>query len=297
MKKCSSFGRKVLKAAGLILAVIVIASVFYGFTSGWKRLVVKEQVISDNTLPKEFNNFKIVQISDLHLNNFVKCPQCVSKIVDTINAQNPDLIVFTGDIVSKQSKELAPFTDILSRLKARYGVISVLGNHDYAIYGQLRKNPSSVVKDKNKLVETERNMGWQVLLNENIIIGDSTSSLAIAGVENEGKVGRLHLADLDKAMEGVPSDCFTILLSHDPWFWRHKVLGKKEIPLTLSGHTHGGHFRIGKFSFARWMVGPYWGGLYKEGNQQLFVSTGIGGMIRFRLGAWPEIDVITLHKE
>ena len=140
-------------------------------------------------------------------------------------------------------------------------------------------------------------MGWQVLLNENVIIGDSTSNLAIVGVENDGKVGGLHLADLDKATDGVPSDSYTILLSHDPWFWRHKVLDKTSIPLTLSGHTHGGHFRIGKFSFARWMVGPYWGGLYKEGNQQLFVSTGIGGMIRFRLGAWPEIDVITLHKE
>ncbi|MBR5907565.1 MAG: metallophosphoesterase [Bacteroidales bacterium] len=286
-----------LKRIGVVLALIVGCSTFYGIVFGWKSLAVREQSISDSRLPAEFENFKIVQISDLHLDNFAHCHKFINRIVDSVNAQNADLIVYTGDLVSRQSKEVIPFANILSRLKARYGVLSVLGNHDYAIYGPLRKNPSAMIQDKENLISDERGMGWQVLLNENVIIGDSTASLAVVGVENDGKVGGLHFADLDKAMEGVPPESFTILLSHDPWFWKNKVLGKTSIPLTLSGHTHSGHFRIGSFSIARWMVGPYWGGLYKEGSQQLFVSAGVGGMIRFRLGAWPEINVITLHKD
>ena len=139
-------------------------------------------------------------------------------------------------------------------------------------------------------------MGWRMLMNENVMLQRGSDSIAIIGVENIGKPPFKSFGNLDKAMAGLPADCFKVLLSHDPTYWRRGVLNKTDISLTLSGHTHAGQVKIGRFSPAKWAYNE-WGGKYTEGSSMLYVSLGIGGTMPFRFGAWPEINIITLEKE
>lgn len=284
----------VLDALGLCLALIVAVGAGYGLLYGWRQIVVRPQTIVCETLPEGADGLRIVQLSDLHLGTFTGNPEFVDRLVDKVNLEQPDLIVFTGDIVNRDSGELEPFMSKLSQLKARYGVVSVLGNHDYAVYGPLRDDATAREADVERLVEMQRQMGWIVLRNEHIMIHRGGTEIAIVGVENEGDAGGVRRARLRDAMADIPEGTFTLLLTHNPQHWREEVVPETDIPLTLSGHTHAGHFRVGGFSFARWMSCAEWGGLYSEGGQQLFVSAGLGGILPFRFGAWPEINSILL---
>ncbi len=297
-----------LARIGYIARITLILVFLGGITFGWKHLVVRQVSIAFSNLPTSFQGYRIVHISDLHLGTYASAPQMVDKIVEEVNAQHPDLIVFTGDIVNLSASELAPFVPTLSRLQAPDGVISILGNHDYCTYGAKYSEPSPEVQTQ-ELIQMQRNMDWQVLLNEHIFIhrkavstegitdpaGILTDSIAIIGTENGGGRQFAQRADLPRAMEGIHPETFQILLSHDPSFWRRAVAGHTTIPLTLSGHTHALQIRIGNFSPSCFLY-PEWGGLYHHKNNQcLHVSTGTGSNIPFRLGAWPEVDVITLH--
>ncbi len=286
----------VLNGLGLIVAGLVSLACFYGLVWGWRHLVVKPQTIIVPDLPREFDGFRIVQISDLHLEMFSDQEEFIQSLVDSVNRERPDLIIFTGDLVSRQSREVLPHMDALSRLKAPYGVMSILGNHDYSIYGPFHHNSLAIEHDFNLVKEHQRAMGWDLLLNDHRFIRRDSAQIAVIGVENEGKSGKVRRSDLPRAMRGVPDSCFKILLTHDPYHWRHEVTGTTNIQLTFSGHTHAAHFRIGSFSPSR-LIYSEWAGLYHNGSQQLFISAGIGGMLSFRLGAWPEINVITLRKQ
>ncbi len=285
-----------LGTIGLVVAFCISAASFYGLVWGWRHLVVRQQTITVPDLPKEFDGFRIVQVSDLHLEMFEGQEAFIRSLVDSVNAARPDLIVFTGDLVSRQSREMLPFMDILSQMKAPYGVMSILGNHDYSIYGPFHGSPKAIEHDLDLFKEYQRQMGWDLLLNEHRFIRRDSAQIAVIGVENEGKSGKVRRADLPRAIEGVPDSCFKLLLTHDPWHWRHEVTRTTNIQLTLSGHTHAAHFRIGDVSPSR-LVYSEWRGLYRKGSQQLFISSGIGGMLAFRLGAWPEINVLTLRRE
>ena len=285
-----------LGTIGLVVAFCISAASFYGLVWGWRHLVVRQQTITVPDLPKEFDGFRIVQVSDLHLEMFEGQEAFMRSLVDSVNAARPDLIVFTGDLVSRQSRELLPFMDILSQMKAPYGVMSILGNHDYSIYGPFHGSPKAIEHDLDLFKEYQRQIGWDLLLNEHRFIRRDSAQIAVIGVENEGKSGKVRRADLPRAIEGVPDSCFKLLLTHDPWHWRHEVTRTTNIQLTLSGHTHAAHFRIGDVSPSR-LVYSEWRGLYRKGSQQLFISSGIGGMLAFRLGAWPEINVLTLRRE
>lgn len=285
-----------LGTIGLVVAFCISAASFYGLVWGWRHLVVRQQTITVPDLPKEFDGFRIVQVSDLHLEMFEGQEAFISSLVDSVNAAHPDLIVFTGDLVSRQSREMLPFTDILSQMKAPYGVMSILGNHDYSIYGPFHGSPKAIEHDLDLFKDYQRQIGWDLLLNEHRFIRRDSAQIAVIGVENEGKSGKVRRADLPRAIEGVPDSCFKLLLTHDPWHWRHEVTRTTNIQLTLSGHTHAAHFRIGDVSPSR-LVYSEWRGLYRKGSQQLFISSGIGGMLAFRLGAWPEINVLTLRRE
>ncbi len=285
-----------LGTIGLVVAFCISAASFYGLVWGWRHLVVRQQTITVPDLPKEFDGFRIVQVSDLHLEMFEGQEAFISSLVDSVNAAHPDLIVFTGDLVSRQSREMLPFMDILSQMKAPYGVMSILGNHDYSIYGPFHGSPKAIEHDLDLFKEYQRQIGWDLLLNEHRFIRRDSAQIAVIGVENEGKSGKVRRADLPRAIEGVPDSCFKLLLTHDPWHWRHEVTRTTNIQLTLSGHTHAAHFRIGDVSPSR-LVYSEWRGLYRKGSQQLFISSGIGGMLAFRLGAWPEINVLTLRRE
>ena len=285
-----------LGTIGLVVAFCISAASFYGLVWGWRHLVVRQLTITVPDLPKEFDGFRIVQVSDLHLEMFEGQEAFMRSLVDSVNAAHPDLIVFTGDLVSRQSREMLPFMDILSQMKAPYGVMSILGNHDYSIYGPFHGSPKAIEHDLDLFKDYQRQIGWDLLLNEHRFIRRDSAQIAVIGVENEGKSGKVRRADLPRAIEGVPDSCFKLLLTHDPWHWRHEVTRATNIQLTLSGHTHAAHFRIGDVSPSR-LVYSEWRGLYRKGSQQLFISSGIGGMLAFRLGAWPEINVLTLRRE
>ena len=280
-------------ALGITCLWLLVA--VFGITVGWKKVTVETVTIASSKIPESFNGYKIVQLSDFHIGTYASSPKTVDKIINKVNSLNPDLIVFTGDLVNTSSSEINQFEDVLVKLKAKDGVISVLGNHDYCLYRSYVA-PDSPEKELSKLVATEKKIGWELLRNDNLQIKRGNDSIAIIGVENAGGTSFTDRADLKKALSGVPENEFKILLSHDPSHWRREVLPKSNIDLMLAGHTHGMQFKIGNWSPSKYSY-PEWGGLYSEGNQQLYVSTGIGENVAFRFGAYPQIVLIDLKRE
>lgn len=290
--------RQSFDIAALIMGLGLGTTILYGHIAGPEKLIVKTYTYQSTTIPPAFHGFRIIQLSDLHTGTFVGKKHIIRQLVDSVMALHPDLIVFTGDLVNYHSGELDSFVPILSKMKAPYGVYSVLGNHDYANYRHWTSDDARRA-DIRRLISQERRMGWNVLLNEHAIIHRQTDSIAIIGVENDGKPPFPARANLPKALSGLQPSCFCILLSHDPTHWRRAVLPKTYIPLTLSGHTHGMQFQMGNLSPAKWFY-PEWGGAYQATSgptpRTLYVSLGIGEvLLPFRLGAWPEINVITLQ--
>lgn len=274
----------------------VFCMMICGLSFGPTLLKVKESTFQSETLPKEFDGYKIVQVSDLHLTSMKTHPEFVSELVRTINAQQADAICFTGDLVSTDVAELYPFVDELSKLKAKNGVFSILGNHDYMTYAKYM-TPLEKSQKFHEMLKLQKKMGWNLLQNEHSVIHRGQDSIVILGVENDGKPPFPERGDLNKAQEGLNLNVplFKLLLSHDPSHWKRKVLPTTDIQLTLSGHTHGMQFMIGNWSPAQYLY-PEWKGMYQENSRGLYVSLGVGGaLIPFRFGAWPEINVITLH--
>lgn len=283
-----------LTRCAVVLAVAMACVQIYGTAFGWQRIVTVHTPIRLPQLPVRFEGYKIVQLSDLHVGTYAGDDRFIRRLVDSVNACQPDLIVFTGDMVNTSSAELPPYLPALSGLRARDGVAAVLGNHDYCLYHP-GLSAAEQAAEVRRIVEMERSIGWHVLLNGHLAIPRATDTLYVAGVENVGKPPFPERGDLAKALRGVPDGACTVLLTHDPWHWRHGVVRRSPVALTLSGHTHALQMQIGHFSPAKWLMRE-WGGLYREGNQQLYVSTGIGGSVPYRLGAWPRVEVITLHR-
>lgn len=286
--------RKWMVITGCAVAGCCSLVLFYGVVEGPTKLTVKEVDYRSSRLPHGFNGFRIVQISDLHIGSFRYRPQVIERMVEMINTQQADLIVFTGDLVNFQAAEVCGFESILSQLKARYGVYSILGNHDYATYLQ-GSSPEQQAADLDRLKQKQGEMGWAMLNNDHTLLHHRGDSITLAGVENDGEPPFSQHADLRNALQGADS-LFTILLSHNPTHWKREVLPESKVDLMLSGHTHGMQFVIGNYSPSRHRY-PEWGGMYLEGERGLYVNLGIGYLgLPFRLGAWPEITVITLHK-
>lgn len=279
---------------GLLLAATAAVIFCYGYVRGWKRIVVREQTLQFATLPAAFDGYRIVHLSDLHVGTYGGDDRFLQQLVERVEALDPDLILFTGDIVNSSAGELAPHAATLARLRARDGVYAVLGNHDYCEYMR-HDTPNGAARNLAELKRTEREMGWQLLLDEHRLLQHNGGQIALIGVENVGRPPFPKRGDLQRACEGIPEGTFRILLSHDPSHWRREVLPTTGIELTLSGHTHAMQFRLGSFSPAAWSYGE-WGGLYREGGRMLFVSTGTGGTIPFRFGVWPQIDLLTLRR-
>lgn len=278
--------------AGVVVALVTLGCSLYGCVAGWRHLVERQIELSFHDLPVSFEGYRIVHLSDLHLGTYASSPATVREIVDSVNALDADLVVFTGDIVNGHPSELEPFTSVLSQIKARDGVLSILGNHDYCMYHRYAgtDNQADAVR---RLISLERSMGWNLLLNGHVVLHRGKDSIVVAGVENVSRPPFPNRGDLKRALQGV-GDAFTVMLTHDPTHWRDEVLPASHTELTLSGHTHAMQLRIGRFSPSMWLF-KEWGGVYREGNRVLNVSTGTGGNVPFRFGAWPEIDVLTLH--
>lgn len=253
--------------------------------------------IASCNIPKSFDGYKIVQISDLHLASFEGRKKILQRVVNEINAINADAVLFTGDLVTIKSDELVGKEEILAQLRAKDGVFSIMGNHDYALY-ERNFTEEERLKDVKSLIECQKRMGWKLLLDEHYDVirkkEHDCDTISIIGVENISASRRFQtFGNLEKAMQKANGK-FKILMSHDPSHWHSEVTNKTDIELTLSGHTHAMQFTVFGWSVSSFVYKEY-NGLYKDGNQYLYVNIGLGEtMFPFRIGATPEITVITL---
>ncbi|WP_461642441.1 metallophosphoesterase [Labilibaculum euxinus] len=281
---------------GLVLAAIPFASILYGVTKGKFNYRVMREKIGFDHLPKSFKGLKIVQISDMHLGSFNKNFEKIAKAVELINEQEPDLILFTGDLVNNFAEETEGWAPILSKMNAKIGKYSIMGNHDYGDYSYW-KSPADKAENLQAIKDFHKDMGFKLLLNESETISLNGEEIALVGVENWGKPPFPQHGDLQKAINGSANIPFKILMSHDPSHWDAQVLDT-DIALTFSGHTHGMQFgleRAGiKWSPVQYKY-PRWGGLYQQRDQYLYVNRGFG-YIGFpgRIGMPPEITFVEL---
>lgn len=285
---------------GEILGTVLFVLMWWGALVNRYNIDIKQVEIAGNGLPAAFDGLTIAQISDLHTGTYGTDTTFVAKLVDAVNGLQPDVIVFTGDIVNRHTSELAPFTGVLSRLNAPMGVYSILGNHDY---GDYYRWPSEQAKAANlaMLDSLERAMGWNLLRNETAYLHRGNDSIAIVGVENIGDPPFHRYGNLNASYPGsLADDTYKILLSHNPSHWVDDICDNPDnnIALTLSGHTHAMQVELFGLSPARWRYRT-WGGLYPspDGRRPLYVNIGAGEVgIPARIGATPEITLITLRK-
>ena len=285
-----------ISQVGLAVAAIPFGSVLYGLTKGRRNFNVAQVPITVRNLPAAFHGLRIVQISDMHLGSFRAGSDIVQHGIDLINAEKPDLILFTGDLVNDFADEATPWLEQLKGLKASMGKYSILGNHDYSDYASWA-NPEDKRANLETLKTHHRNMGFRLLLDEHLPIEKDGESFTLIGVQNWG-VRFQQYGNLKKAIAGTDPSKFRLLMSHDPTHWEAQVQ-ETGIDLMLSGHTHGAQFGItiaGRtYSPAQWVY-KQWAGHYEQDGMQLYVNRGFG-FIGFpgRVGMPPEITVIELR--
>lgn len=276
---------------GLVLVLAELYILFHGTMVGTDRLNVRQVTIEFDDLPTAFDGYRIAQFTDVHLGSMKD--ELMLRAVTAIDDMRPDLIVFTGDIQNMGPDELPRFAQTLKRLKAKDGVMSVLGNHDYSRYVNLP--PDEALRNERMTRDFETSVGWQLLLNDNRIVRRGSDSIVIAGGENDGRPPFPAKAELKKAMRGIHAKSFVVMLQHDPSAWRRHILPLTNAQLTLSGHTHGGQISLFGLRPTE-LVGKEDDGLYVEGKRKLFVSTGLGGFVPFRFYMNPEVVEITLKR-
>ena len=279
----------------LLPALGVLGYLLFGAIKGKEHFQVKEVAFTSPDLPDAFDGYRILQLSDIHSGSWKGNAEAIRKAVDICNGLDADLIAFTGDLVNSRASELPEFMSVLSRLKAKDGVFSIVGNHDYGTYVHWDSEADRQANFR-KLIEEEKQMGWDILLNENRILHRENDSIALVGVENSGNPPFPDYADMPKALKGTEG-MFKVLLSHDPTHWRRSVLPDTDIQLMLAGHTHDMQVSVLGFSASQFIY-PEHRGMYLEGDRGLYVNIGLGFVLfPFRLGAWPEITVITLKQK
>ena len=292
--------RRFLSLLALGIASMPFGALLYGMYRGKYNFKVLSYVLEFKDLPAGFHGYTITQISDIHSGSFDNRSK-IEYGVDLINRQNSDVILFTGDMVNNKAAEMDPWKELFSSLKAPDGKYSILGNHDYGDYVQWDTEEEKA-ENLETLKTMQREMGFDLLLNENRYLQRGADRLALIGVENWGRGGFKKAGDLRKATEGIGPADFKILLSHDPSHWEDQVIDDElHYHLTLSGHTHGMQFGIEipgwvKWSPVKWRY-KYWAGIYEELGQYINVNRGFGFLgYPGRVGIWPEITVITLKR-
>lgn len=293
--------RKFLSTIALGVAAIPFASLLYGMVKGKYNYKVLKYALEFEDLPEAFDGYTLTQISDVHSGSFDN-EEKVKYAVDLVNEQESDVILFTGDLVNNVATEMEQWKSTFNTLRAKDGVFSILGNHDYGDYVSWN-SPAEKVKNLEDLKTLQGEMGWDLLLNESRTLNRNGQSIKLVGVENWGEGGFKKVGDLEKACTKVSAEDFTILMSHDPSHWQSEVkTHPKNIQLTLSGHTHGMQFGIEIPGWFMWSPVKYryenWAGIYEEYGRFINVNRGFGYLgYPGRVGIWPEITVITLKKK
>lgn len=286
-----------VEICGAVLGIAVFGLMWWGALVNRFHLDVRETDVSVPTLPAAFNGLRIVQISDIHTGTYGTDTTFLSRMVDRVNALEPDIILFTGDIVNRHSDELRPFTGVLSRLSAPLGVWGVMGNHDYGDYYNW-ENEGTHRADADSLKALETRAGIHMLNNSHVWLRAGNDSIALIGVENIGDPPFPVYGSIDEAYPDIADSHFKILLSHNPAHWCDSISDKPDanIALTLAGHTHAMQVELAGFSPAAWRY-PAWGGLYTDSlGRHLYVNIGLGTVaMPARIGATPEITVINLN--
>ena len=292
---CRRSRRWWLRASCVLAVLLGWFVLLYGVFVGTRQLEVRHVEFASKDLPPSFDGYRIVQFSDAHLGTLTGWrEELLVRAIDSINAQKPDLIVFTGDLQNKYPEEIEERTKLLARLKAKDGICSVLGNHDYPEYSE--RDEFHRAADFGSTCTAEKDLGWHLLDNSWYCFRRNGEAIYIAGMENDGEGRCPQLGSLSSALIGLNRQSFVIMLEHDPSSWRRKILPHSHCQLTLSGHTHGGQFSLLGLSPAMFRYRE-WYGMHYIGERALNVSSGLSGVVPFRFGTPPEIVVITLKKK
>ncbi len=290
---------KFLSQIGIIMATAPFVGLLFGVLKGRFAFYTRQLKMVFPNLPKAFDGLRIVQISDLHLGSFGTNREPLKEAVELINAENPDLVLFTGDLVNNFAGETRGWEEIFQKINATIGKYSILGNHDYGDYSTWPSEQRKAANFKS-ILSAHRRLGFHLLRNESIAIEKEGEKIALSGVENWGHPPFPQYGDLAAAWNQTNGEAFKILMSHDPDHWDSEVVGNKRYDLTLAGHTHGMQFgfEIGKYN---WSPAKYkfkrWAGLYQVGKQFLYVNRGLGYLgMPARVGMPPEITVFTLRR-
>jgi predicted MPP superfamily phosphohydrolase len=289
-----------LLKAGLVAATVPLVGMTWGIISGAHDYRVRRQKIVLKNLPSSFHGLKILQLSDIHSGSFYN-KTAVRGGVEMAMREKADLIFFTGDLVNNEASEMKNYKDLFDKIKAPLGVYSTLGNHDYGDYS-IWPSPQAKMENFKSILKIHKEMGWDLLMNENRILKRGGDQLAIIGVENWGAKGNFpKYGKMKEAYKNTEDASVKLLLSHDPSHWDAQIRKQyKDIDIMFAGHTHGMQFGI-ENKYIKWSPVKYfydqWAGLYTEGDQHLYVNRGFG-FIGFpgRVGMLPEITVVELIK-
>lgn len=291
-----------------LIPFLLLYIIVYGFTFGFWQLNIKEVTYESPDIPEAFDGYKIVQVTDVHSGGSFWGPYkgLVKSGVEKINALQPDLICMVGDMQNFLPSELEELKEEMSSLKAKDGVLSVMGNHDYCSYSGF--SPARQAKEIERTRNTHRSFGWKILVNEHFYLHRGSDSILVVGEENWGLKPFPQNGDIKKALEGVTinpatktANTFSLCLSHDPNAWKHHIMPVFVPNITLAGHTHGTQFSLFGWCPIQYVYDEWGGEFYapmknKNSEALLSVSTGFGGNLPFRFGMPREVVVITLKK-
>ncbi len=291
--------KPVIPFAGLILAVGLACGILYGSFIGSRQINVNQIEITFPDLPQEFHNYRIVHLSDFHLGGLIAPDKLLERSKEKLKNIHPDLILFTGDLVNNFAAETIGLEETLKEITAKAPAYSILGNHDYGDYTNWESDEKKEANFR-EILEAHERFGFTLLKNEHVVLKKESDSIFLAGVENWGHPPFPQYADLDISLEGIPANAFIILMTHDPAHWKERVAGKREIRLTLSGHTHGLQWALKPAGIPlslAYLTRATWGGLYSKNDQFLYVNTGLGTVgLPWRLDMPAEITLITLKR-
>lgn len=285
--------------AGMILAALGFIMVMYGLCIGRTEIEVRKVNITSNSIPAAFHGYKIVQLSDLHLGSLLKDEFWIKDLASHIDKLQPDLVVFTGDLVNTYAEETEGWESIFNAIQAPDGKWACKGNHDYSHY----KWRNDIDSTQNAIAVTEayKKLGWKLLNDSSTVLTKETDSLYVCGVQNISRPPFHSYGSVSKAMQNIPDSLPIIMLSHDPIAWEDSIRQHKNVLLTLSGHTHAMQMGIdcwGIHLSPASIMHPYWDGTYQQDGQYLHVNRGLGYVgFPMRIGMKPEITLIELYSE